>query len=255
MLKHVAVVYFSPTGGTRQAALFLAEELAENVSEIDLSMQGEHEYVFEENDVVLFAVPAFGGRIPGYAAEKLKACQGHHSAAVSMVVYGNRAFEDSLIELNDCLKEQGFEVAASAALIAEHSMVREVAEGRPDAQDRLQMKEYAEHILHRLSDRGAGSGISVEGNRPYKEWTPLQAVPITSDACTKCGICSDKCPTQAISKENPHITDSKACILCMRCVFICPERAKTLPATMRNMLEQKLMPLKSIRRENELFID
>ena len=81
-------------------------------------------------------VPVFGGRIPGYAAEKLTYLKGGGAVALTAAVYGNRAFEDALLELDDCLKAQGFRIGAGTALLAEHSMVRDVAAGRPDNQDR-----------------------------------------------------------------------------------------------------------------------
>lgn len=92
-------------------------------------------------------VPVFGGRIPGYAAEKLTYLRGGGAAAVTAAVYGNRAFEDALLELDDCLKAQGFRIGAGTALLAEHSMVRDVAAGRPDGRDQKEMADFAAKIL------------------------------------------------------------------------------------------------------------
>ena len=134
-MEHITVVYFSPTGGTRKACLNLAMEMGKKVKDVDLcSLEGE--YSFGPEDTVIVGVPVFGGRIPGYAAEKLTYLKGGGAVALTAAVYGNRAFEDALLELDDCLKAQGFRIGAGTALLAEHSMVRDVAAGRPDNQDR-----------------------------------------------------------------------------------------------------------------------
>ena len=107
--------------------------LGKEVKEVDLSAPDFNGAEFKKDDLVIVAAPAFGGRIPALMAERLKCTAGKGAAAVTAAVYGNRAYEDALVELNDALEEQGFEPFASVAVLAEHSMVREVAAGRPDA--------------------------------------------------------------------------------------------------------------------------
>ena len=136
MKECVWAIYFSPTGGTKKAALYLAEGLGKEVKEVDLSAPDFNGAEFKKDDLVIVAAPAFGGRIPALMAERLKCTAGKGAAAVTAAVYGNRAYEDALVELNDALEEQGFEPFASVAVLAEHSMVREVAAGRPDLEHR-----------------------------------------------------------------------------------------------------------------------
>ena len=101
-MEHITVVYFSPTGGTRKACLNLAMEMGKKVKDVDLcSLEGE--YSFGPEDTVIVGVPVFGGRIPGYAAEKLTYLKGGGAVALTAAVYGNRAFEDALLELDSGL--------------------------------------------------------------------------------------------------------------------------------------------------------
>ena len=184
MLERIQAVYFSPTGGTRRAALCLGEALAREVVEIDLSRPGRQERRFTAEDTVLVAAPVFGGRIPAIQAAWLANCLGGGARAVTAAVYGARAYEDALLELNDICRVQGFRVEASLALVAQHSMLPAVAAGRPDGEDGAWMRGRAQMVLDKLE---RGGGVSVPGNHPYRQWTPMPVTPQVSDACTCCG--------------------------------------------------------------------
>ena len=159
MLDKVYVVHFSPAGNTRKAALMLAGELAAQVEEYDLTLPLGEQRSFAPSDVVIAAGPVYGGRLPGVMAERLSRVQGNGAWFISLAVYGNRAYEDALAELDDRMEQQGFSRLASAALVAQHSIVTQLAAGRPDEQDRREIAEFAGEILHKLK-------TLAEGNRP-----------------------------------------------------------------------------------------
>ncbi len=52
--------------------------------------------------------------------------------AIAIVLYGNRNYDDALIELKDILELDGFKVVAGAAFIGEHSFSNNLAKNRPD---------------------------------------------------------------------------------------------------------------------------
>lgn len=112
---------------------------------------------FGPDDLVLFGVPVYGGRIPSPAVQTLRRMQGSRTPAVLVAAYGNREYDDALLELADIAAANGFIPFAAAALIAEHSIMHSVAAGRPDAQDaknrsvRHTAMEKAVHIRGALS--------------------------------------------------------------------------------------------------------
>ena len=141
MRELTELYYFSPTGGTKKAGMLLCEGISWDVEAVDLGKKEEAPRE-PEGDLVVAAMPVFGGRIPGVAAEKLRTLNGKGKKAVAVAVYGNRAYEDALLELKDILEECGFEVTAAVALVAQHSMVPEVGAGRPDEEDQKEILEF-----------------------------------------------------------------------------------------------------------------
>ena len=222
----IYTAYFSPTGGTKKAALALTSALADTdgFTEIDLSLPALAQYTFAADDIIVIAVPVFGGRVPAFALQ----------------------------QLSDSLTSQSFRVIAAAAVLSEHSMLRSVAAGRPDADDLAQLTDFAKKISAKPLTE-APALTNIPGNRPYKDWQPMPVVPQVSDSCIRCGICSATCPTQAIPSGQPHTTDPQKCILCLRCTTICPQQARSLPQQAQALIAQKLAPIKDIYKNNEFF--
>lgn len=253
MLDMVQLYYFSPTGGTKKAGEIFCEGISANVKTVNLGIRDEAAQT-PECALAVFAVPVFGGRIPASAAEKLDGLHGNGKKAVTLVVYGNRAYEDALLELNNIVEKEGFQVAASAALIAQHSMVPEVGKGRPDRKDREEILDFSKKVLEKI-EKGTESDVSVPGNYPYKNGMSMPATPMTLPSCSQCKKCASVCPTGAIQLEDGKVkTDSEKCILCMACCAACPEHARILPPPLQEMMNEKLGALKAIRRENEFFL-
>ena len=146
-----------------------------------------------------------------------------------------------------------FAVTAAVAAIAEHSIMHQYAAGRPDAEDREELKEIAQKIKEKLAC-GEEKPVSVPGNRPYKEAKAASMVPAAGEACTGCGLCAEKCPVRAISKEHPDLTDETRCISCMKCVAVCPQKARKADSEKVAGLAARLKKICSVRKGNELFI-
>lgn len=174
---------FSPTGGTRRVADLLAGELPGAALLVDLTdpAQAFGSVRIDAQDLALIAVPAYGGRVPAAAAERLRAVQGNGARAVLVAAYGNRAFEDTLVELEDLARQAGFRVAAAVAAVAEHSIDRATAAGRPDAQDAAELAEFGRRIAAKLT-AGGGAPRLPEGCAPRRA-IPSALVP----RCPVCG--------------------------------------------------------------------
>ncbi len=253
MLNQTYFYYFSPTGGTKRAGEFFCKGISENVKAVDLGLRDKKPEK-TEGDLAVIAVPVFGGRIPAFVTEKLKELDGNEEKAVTLVVYGNRAYEDALLELNDVAQESGFQIVASAAVVAQHSMVPEVAQGRPDEQDRESILAFAKKVLDKM-ENGADTSVKVPGNYPYKDGMSMPVTPISLPSCNQCGKCVSVCPAGAIKiDDGAVVTSPEKCMLCMACVAACPEHGRILPPPLQEKMKQMLGALKSVHRENEYFL-
>ena len=145
MLDKMEVYYFSPTGGTKKVSSIFADAMEKEVIWHDL---GSKEPTMEkpEGEMTVVASPVFGGRIPSVVREKIEKFSGTGKKAVTIAVYGNRAYEDALLEMNDILTKCGFTVIASGAFVAQHSMAPEVGAGRPDGEDEKEIHKFAETV-------------------------------------------------------------------------------------------------------------
>lgn len=81
--------------------------------------------------MVLIAMPSFGGRAPAIAIERLRKIKGNGAKCTLISVYGNRDYEDTLVEMEDAAKECGFQIVAAIAAVAEHSIMPQYASSRP----------------------------------------------------------------------------------------------------------------------------
>ena len=100
MLENIHVVHFSPAGNTRKAALLLAQALGSRAVEQDLTLPQNKGCTFGPEDVVIVAGPVYGGRLPEIMVHRMAALQGNGALAVTLAVYGNRAYELSLIHIS-----------------------------------------------------------------------------------------------------------------------------------------------------------
>ena len=254
-------LYFSPTGGTLTSVkkfgpkifgILGMEPVPVNLR--TLVREGGELPAFSAEDICLISVPSFAGRVPLPAVNLLQQLKGNGARAILHVVYGNRAIDDTLLELRDIMHEAGFVCAAAAETVAEHSMFRQFGAGRPDADDEAEMQAFAVKIAEVLQAELSGS-LKVPGNYPYRERKPVSAIPEGGPDCSGCGACAAECPVHAIPAENPKSVNRDLCFGCMRCVSVCPAAARAIPDAVREKMLPIMSQVCSGRKENRLYVE
>lgn len=245
-LKKIWAVYFSGTGTTRRTveriASGLAEKLALPVEKVDFSRPQvrQQELRFDAADLVVFGTPVYAGRVPNvllpFLQEKIV---GGGALAVPVVLFGNRAYDDALMELRNILAADGLHPVAAAAFVGEHSFSRTLGQGRPNENDEALMDEFAAKTadLVRRLPAAPEKPVAVGGQEPLRPYyTPrdragnpiniLKVKPKTDmTRCGGCGLCAEMCPMGSIDPTDVSAVRG-ICIKCCACVKGCPTGAK-----------------------------
>lgn len=245
-IKKVWAVYFSATGTTKKVVEHIANTVAlangTDYSIIDFTLPGARadELIFENHDLVIFGTPVIAGRVPNVLLKYLGKIEGNNALAVPIVLYGNRDYDDALIELRDILDRGGLHTVAAAAFIGEHSFSCELAKGRPDESDLTYAEDFAGKVVKKINsidDNLLQKPIFVKGvPEPYRgyyqprdrEGNPVdirKVKPLTNDNCIQCLICAEVCPMGSISFDNVR-EFTGICIKCGACIKKCPVQAK-----------------------------
>ncbi|AGA70738.1 flavodoxin [Desulfitobacterium dichloroeliminans LMG P-21439] len=270
MKKRITAMFFSGTGTTRKIVRGIAEELAKLDGEISLN---EKDFTFPEarkqavsytkDDLVIVGVPVIAGRVPNVLLKYLNTVTGQGALGISVVVYGNRNYDDALIELKDIMEANDFVVISAGAFVGEHSFSKELAQGRPDDKDMAVVSEFARQIYSKMNAELSFVDLQVKGMKPYrpyyvakdKEGNPFdfrKITPQTSSSCIDCKLCAQLCPMGSIDLEDvSRITGP--CIKCCACVKKCPVEAKYFDDAGYLNHKHELEAACTLRREPELF--
>jgi Dissimilatory sulfite reductase (desulfoviridin), alpha and beta subunits len=258
------IIYFSPTSTSKQVASSIVHGTGiENVSVTDLTHQSPAETEISSDTLVVIAVPVYGGHVAPLAFERLKSIQGNDTPAVLVTVYGNRAYEKALMELDMYATRHNFKVIAAATFVGEHTYSTErypISPGRPDKDDLAFAEDFGKKIVEKIlkaTDAEKLYPVDVRTikrpKQPFffllgflREMIALRKsgiaspkVPATdADKCIHCGECVECCPNEAIVAGDELNTIAERCIKCCACVKGCPENARTLEVPIAPLLSK-----------------
>ena len=250
-IRKVHLVYFSATFTTRKVVREIGRVIGAEVVEHDVTcaVPACETVLSAAGDLLVVGVPVYAGRVPAHAAEALRMFRGDGVPAVLVCVYGNRDYDDALVELQDIVEADGFKAVAAGAFVARHCIFPKVAAGRPDDEDLKFAEEFGAKVRIKLSNAADAEhlyGVDVQKiQRPKQPFFPLfrflrrviklrkSGVPmprtpqVDENLCTHCGLCVKRCPAGAIVKGEECVTNAEKCIRCCACVKGCPQKART----------------------------
>jgi ferredoxin/flavodoxin len=272
MNKKINMMYFSATGTTKKVVSGIAKNILENIgrnitiNEIDFTMAEVRKkpVQFTEDDIVIIGVPVYAGRVPNVLLKYLNSIVGTDTLAIPVVVYGNRNYDDALIELSDIIKLNGFKVIAGGAFIGEHSFSKTLAKNRPDEKDMDIVRYFANQIYIKIISQDKNQDVIVKGNKPYRKYySPKtkegitvdirKVIPKTNSNCNDCKQCVSFCPMGSIDFEDVSKLNG-ICIKCGACIKKCPTNAKYYDDADYLRHKFELEDQFAYRREPELFI-
>ena len=240
-IKKIYVLCFSPTGGTARiaqaAADVLARRLGAEQERIDFTLppHRQTQYRFRPDELLVMASPVYAGRLPNkLLPEYQEKILGQNTPAVPLCVFGNRSPDEALRELVLLLEQNGFQIAAAAALAGRHAFSDQVGAGRPDESDCTQIVQFAAQAAEKLAQPNLPP-LDMDRSEIGPYYTPLKedgtpakflkARPLTDpDKCVRCGLCARSCPMGSIDKTSMEAVG--LCVKCQACVRRCPKGAK-----------------------------
>ena len=259
-ITSVTTVLFSPTGTSRKVAMAVADGCQYESHVIDATYTLPSNLHFESDTLVIVAVPVYGGKVAPLALQRLQAMQGNNTPIVSIVVYGNRAYEDAANQLCEFVSSRGFVPVAVGAFVGEHSYSTAqypIAVGRPDAADLNDARIWGKKIAAKLSSTTTLQAVDATRLKaPHNSFLSKLRfisfvmkqrrnqsgvkphVVVDADKCRLCGKCAKLCPTGAIASGDYLHTDTARCIKCCACVKSCPKKARTLDTPYAPILSQ-----------------
>ena len=260
------IVYSSPAGTTRHVAQVIAtvlKDLGCKSEANDLGNRNDRSKLnsqikdIEDGCCLWVGSPVYAGHaVPPIMdfISKLPVSKG--SYAVPFVTWGGVSSGVALHEMGKMLGEKGYTILGAAKILAVHSMIWQfknpLGEGHPDSEDDAMIKGLVGDANSKLlSDVKKPIPLEDLNYQPEEVQEAMQKVNIEvakqmlpprkldEEACTKCGICEEECPVQAI-KCDPYPQFGDACFLCYNCVRLCEEGAiKTDLSQVESMLKEK----------------
>lgn len=259
------LIYFSPTHTSKQVGEAIVHGLGiTNVLKTDLTLNSTEDIEIPASALAVVVVPVYGGRVAPLALDRLDSIRGNDTPVALVVVYGNRAYEKALMELDALVLLKGFKVIGGATFIGEHSYSSEkypIAANRPNSYDLEVAMEFGQKLRMKV-EKASGPEtlypVDVRAiprpQQPFlpllgffrkvmklrKGATPLPKAPWLTDEslCTHCGACVNHCPTGAIVKGDETHTDAEKCIKCCACVKSCTQKARVYDTPFAVLLSQ-----------------
>lgn len=262
MKKNLNLIYFSPTDGTKKILKEIARGINLEYKEFDITLPQNRvdNLFFDENDIILVGMPTYAGRFPKLLNNYMEKIQCNNSLCVPIATYGNRDYEDSLLELKDLLEDKSCKTLAAATFVTEHSSTDKLGTKRPDREDLSVAYDFGLKLrskLENLKSIDELENLNIPGNFPYiiKNVPMLKITPQTKETCVNCKICAKHCPTAAIDFDNCKEIDVNKCIKCCSCIKRCPFNSKEMThEAYKNMQNMLISNFAHIIRKPEIFI-
>lgn len=244
-ITKVRAIYFTGTGNTGKTCMTIANKIAEALKvpcegiSVTPSSVRRMQFEFKSDELAVIGTPTYAGRVPNlilpFFEHNLK---GENTPTIAVCTFGNRAFDDCLVELRNTLQNNGFMTIGAGAFVGQHVFAPMLGRGRPGLSDVRMMSDLSKKMIKKLEDMKTlpEKSVYVAGNDPVGPYYtprdrygyPINIIKVRPKTdrkkCSKCGVCIKMCPMDAISPDPNQVPGP--CIKCGLCFKVCPTKAK-----------------------------
>ncbi len=245
-MKKLVAFYFSGTGNTRYITEYLLQKLSKGYAceMVEITSPVDAKRLLSEADILLFAYPIYGSAPPipmrnfvhGYGkllrgkkiilVETQYFFSGDGTAALGRTIknYGGEVIGAEMFDMPNNLADLSIFPVKNGGEIEE-----KIARARKRAD------KFAQKILngraHRRGFNVFSHAVGYYSQRKFwwkGEVGKRNKLKIDPAACVGRGLCANSCPVQNIALKDKKATPKGECVLCYRCVNLCPKKAITL---------------------------
>ena len=229
------IVYYSATDATAHIVKAFSKGLVGEITFTKIDMLSHREATSSNADLLIFASPVYGGRIPNRIMKCFEKKCAEGKKVVGIAVYGNMHFGISLLQFHELAKEHNCPFLGAGAFVAEHTYSFEdapIAKGRPNENDLEEAFKFGVEVQKKANTDDMSDValpridmLLLLAKLPENTVRPMVKTPVIIGDCNRCGACVAFCPTKAIDSDTLLIDTSK-CIRCFACVKKCPRKAR-----------------------------
>ena len=230
------ILYFSGTGNSRHAAQRMADALGDTLLSLNDRIRSGDTSPVETGERLVIVTPTYAWRIPRLVRDWLLRTEltGAKQAWFVMTC-GSEIGRANHYNRRLCV-EKGLTCMGTAQLVMPENYIAMF--GVPQAEEARRIVARAEPDIDRaIAAVRAGQPFSPTRDHLYDRFMSgtvnpifyavcVKAGPFTvNDACTGCGQCVRRCPTNNIVLREGKPVWGKDCTHCMACICYCPAEA------------------------------
>lgn len=235
------IIYFSGTGNTEYISELFMEEFKLNNIKTRLTDIAKRRFITNNFDFLVLGSPVYADFYPRYFINWIneKIPRGEGRKVIIFTTIGAKS-SCALNELVEIMKDKNYKVSIAVEIEMPNNYYLSNIFGRPQLEEIntkkqkaiLKVRELVNSYIcnETLIDKVAFNRtiITKPVHNIFTEYSNTWAkknLKIDMNICTRCGKCSEDCPTDNVIFSDTKIEFKEDCIYCLKCVNTCPVNA------------------------------
>lgn len=247
--------YFSGTGNTKWAAIKLKNNFKDYGIEVEIkSIERENTINLRGYNFIVIGTPIYAEIEPKIMEDFIRSMP-NTLINVKCIVYSTQGGRScsAIKRLSRILKAKGYNVVIESMIQMPNNFYFSFGKEPSDekvthiletAQKKMEFiaKNFNENKVCKVNTFILRQRAGEIAGKAFRKTIPKISKNITStQECKKCGLCLRNCPKGNITFENGHAIFHSNCILCLRCIYICPENAVVYKGKKINQIEKEFI--------------